>query len=168
MTTLQSDAGFGAVLEDARRRSQLTPRQLGRASGLTARRVTRLESGAELPTDRELGALAQACGVSVFDLLPAGYSLRVLVQDEEGSSPQEVQGREALDTLLREYIAMVVELRSGRAVTPPTLRHADLVELAAAVGATPESIEARLVVLLGAEGDASVAQSLMQLPGASR
>ena len=38
---------------------------------------------------------------------------------------------------------MVVEMRSGRPVTAPSLRHEDLVELAASLGDTPESIEAR-------------------------
>jgi hypothetical protein len=76
-------------------------------------------------------------------------------------STQEVRGREALDTLLREYLAMVVELRSGQTVTPPTLRHEDLVELATALGDTPESIEARLVALLSTDGvDTPVVHSL--------
>ncbi len=135
MATVNLEMEFGAVLAEARRRADLSqeaqPRERphrhpGRRAGV----------GHRAPTDCELGVLAQACGVSVFDLLPPGYSLRVL---EHGGieSTQEVRGREALDTLLREYFAMVVELRSGRIVTPPTLRHEDLVELAAAPGTRP-------------------------------
>jgi hypothetical protein len=122
-------------------------------SGLTTRRIADLESGVALPDDRELGALARACRVSVFDLLPPGYSLSVFVPERDGLT-QVARGREALDVLLREYLAMVVELRAGRAVTAPTLRHEDLVELAAALGDTTESVAARLAALL----DANVVQ----------
>ena len=59
---------------------------------------------------------------------------------------------------------MVVEMRSGRPVTAPSLRHEDLVELAASLGDTPESIEARLVVLLGADTDDAAAIRSMILP----
>ena len=51
-------------------------------------------------------------------------------------------GRTRLEALLQEYLSMVVEMRSGRPVTAPSLRHEDLVELAASLGDTPESIEA--------------------------
>jgi hypothetical protein len=86
----------------------------------------------------------------VFDLLPPGYSLRVLVHDTPDGT-REVAGQHALDALLQEYLAMVVEMRAGRPVTAPSLRHEDLVELAASLGDSPESIEARLVALLGAD-----------------
>ena len=167
MDTVHEEVTFGAALQTVRAGAGLSSRKLARASGLAIKRVSQLESGDGLPTDRELGVLAQACGVSVFDLLPPGYTLRVLLHDGT-AGPQELQGQVALDALLREYVAMVVELRAGRAVTPPTLRHEDLVELATALGDTPESIEARLVNLLGADdGGTPVMQSLMQLPGAS-
>jgi transcriptional regulator with XRE-family HTH domain len=154
---------FGRCLEAARRESGLSYRKLARKSGLNARRIEELETGVELPTDRELGALAHGCGLSVFDLLPPGYTLRVLDHDEPAGA-QEVRGREAIDALLREYISMVVELRSGREVTAPTLRHEDLVELAAALGDTPESIETKLVSLLDADAVEIPAIRSMILP----
>jgi transcriptional regulator with XRE-family HTH domain len=138
---------FGRLLADTRSRASLSPRKLARSSGLATSRITELESGATLPTDRELGALAQAFGVAVFDLLPPGYGLRVLVHDGP-RRVEEARGIDALDALMREYLSMVVELRSGRAVTAPTLRHEDVVLLARSLGDTPEAIEARLVALL--------------------
>jgi transcriptional regulator with XRE-family HTH domain len=156
---LQPASDFARELQTARARAGLSPRKLARASGVKARRLADLEAGIDQPTDRELGALAQGCGVSVFDLLPPGYSLRVLVRDDAGA--KEVQGRTALDALLREYLQMVLELRSGRAITPPTLRHDDLVELASALGDTPESIEQRLIELLGTEPNAAAIRSLI-------
>src|SRR3954471_23140790 len=128
---------FGRLLEAARVQAQLSPRQLAKKSGVAGRRLTDLHEGVEAPTDREIGVLAQACGVSVFALLPPGYSLRVLAHDDS-SAPREVVGDTAAEALLREYLSMVVELRSGRVIAAPTLRHDDLVELADALGDTPD------------------------------
>ena len=151
---------FGDCLEAARREAGLSPRKLAKKCGVPTRRIADLEQGTSVPTDRELGALAQGCGVSVFDLLPPGYSLRVLANSGSDGA-QELQGREASDALLREYLSMVVELRSGRVVTPPTLRHDDLAELAAALGDSPQAIETRLVELLDA--DATDASSILSM-----
>jgi transcriptional regulator with XRE-family HTH domain len=154
-------SAFGACLRAARHDAGLSKRSVAKRSGVPLRRVTALDAGTGVPTDRELGALAQACRVSVFDLLPSGYSLRLLAQDE-ASGPREVSGPEAMDALLREYLSMVVEMRAGRPVTAPTLRHEDLVELAAALGDDPEAIGARLVELLDAQdADASVLVSMI-------
>ena len=142
-------AEFGHRLQVARTQAGLSPAKLARATGLSRRRVAALEGGNDLPTDRELGAIASACRATVFELIPPGYSLRVLVHDED-EGPQEARGRTALDALLREYLSMVMELRSGRTVTAPSLRQEDLVELAGMLGDSPEAIEARLVELLGA------------------
>ncbi len=154
---------FGQRLEESRRDAGLSRRKLAKRSGVALRRIDDLEQGAGLPTDRELGTLAQACRVSVFDLLPPGYSLRILNQDDAVDS-RELRGAEASDALLREYLSMVVELRSGRPVTPPTLRHDDLVELAAALGDTPGAIEARLVRLLDTDGSQGAEILSMILP----
>jgi transcriptional regulator with XRE-family HTH domain len=154
---------FGPLLEAARLRSGLSLRKLARSSGLTAGRISCLERGEALPTERELGSLAQSCRVSVFDLLPPGYSLRVLVHDNPDGA-REVAGQSALGALLQEYLSMVMELRSGRPVTAPSLRQEDLVELAGALGDTPESIEARLIALLGADADDALAIRSMILP----
>jgi transcriptional regulator with XRE-family HTH domain len=163
---LSTAAAFGRCLESTRRTADLSQRKLAKRSGISVRRIDELEQGAAEPTDRELGALAQACRVSVFELLPAGYTLRVLAQDES-TGVRELEGGEASDALLREYLSMVVELRSGRPVTPPTLRHDDLVELAAALGDSPEAIEARLVSVLDADESTAPAIRSLILPSTS-
>jgi transcriptional regulator with XRE-family HTH domain len=140
-------SGLGERLEAARLTAELSPRRLARKSGVALRRLSALEKGSAVPTDHELGALAQACEVSVFDLLPPAYALRVLARDDT-TGAREVDGGDACDVLLREYLSMVVELRSGRVIAPPTLRRDDLVELAGALGDTPEGVEARLLELL--------------------
>jgi transcriptional regulator with XRE-family HTH domain len=144
---------FGRRLESARDEAGISRRKLAKRSGLEPKDIADLEAGTRRPTDRELGALAQACRVSVFDLLPPGYTLRILSRDVTGAFPTELEGGEALDALLREYLAMVVELRSDGVVTAPSLRHDDLVELAAALGGSEDAIKARLVALLAAEAE---------------
>jgi transcriptional regulator with XRE-family HTH domain len=152
---------FASRLQAARHRAGLSQRKLGRACGLGSGRIAALERGADVPTGQELGAIAQACRASAFELIPPGYSLRVLVHDTPDGT-REVAGSHALEALLQEYLAMVVELRSGRQVTAPSLRHDDLVELAAALGDTPRAIEERLIALLGAdEGDALAIRSMI-------
>ncbi len=167
MATAQTASGmtaeFGRGLEEARHGAGLSQRRLAKRSRLSTRRIADLEQGTEVPTDRELGALAQACRVSVFELLPPGYTLRVLNHDES-SGAHEVQGPDAFDALLREYLSMVMELRAGREVTAPTLRHEDLVELAAALGDSPVAIEERLVTLLHADAADAPAILSMILP----
>jgi transcriptional regulator with XRE-family HTH domain len=154
------DSDFGPSLRAVRERAGLSPRKLAKSSGVDVRRITELERSAAPPTDRELGALAQACRVSVFDLLPPGY-VGVLAHDD-ACGAHEVRGAEASDALLREYLSMVLELRSNRVVTAPTLRHDDLVELAAALGDTPEAIEVRLVALLDTDAaDADAIRSMI-------
>lgn len=154
---------FGQRLEESRRDAGLSRRKLAKRSGVAPRRIHDLEQGAALPSDRELGTLAQACRISVFELLPPGYSLRIIDPDDAVDG-RELRGADASDALLREYLSMVVELRSGRQVTPPTLRHDDLVELAAALGDTPGAIEARLVRLLDADGSQGAEILSMILP----
>ncbi len=155
---------FGPLLEAARVEAGLSPRQLAKKSGVAQRRVADLERGADVPSEQEIGVLAQACQVSVFALVPPGYSLRVLDHDGSSSGPRVIVGSDAFDALLREYLSMVVELRSGRAIAPPTLRHDDLVELAAALGDTPDAIEARLLQLLGTDAAQAHATRSMILP----
>jgi transcriptional regulator with XRE-family HTH domain len=153
---------FGRRLASARVEADLSVRKVAKRSKLDPRDVSALEAGERCPTDQELGALANACGVSVFALLPPGYTLRVIASDATDAGHGEVRGTEALDALLREYLAMVVELRSSRVVTAPTLRHDDLVELAAMLGDTPDAIETRLVELL--DGDDAPSIVAMILP----
>ena len=151
---------FGRALAGARERARLSTRKLAQVTRLPRRRIEALERGDELPTEAEIAVLAQGCTLTVFELIPPGFSLSVLVHGESG--PTEARGERALDALLREYLSMVVELRSGHAVTAPSLRQDDLVELAAALGDDREAIEARLIGLLGTDGtDAPAIRSLI-------
>ena len=111
-----------------------------RSTGLHARRMAAIERGRAAPSDDELVAIADACGVDATSLVPPQTSAHF---EELGSGP-------AMDALLREYLAMVIELRNAP-LTAMTLRDTDLSELAKALGGTPAAIEARLRELLGAD-----------------
>ena len=53
------------------------------------------------------------------------------------------------DGILREYLAMIYELRNLPVGTRPPMREEDLATLADALGGTPAAIEARLHELIG-------------------
>jgi transcriptional regulator with XRE-family HTH domain len=143
---------FATRIRSTREAAGLSATRLSTLSGVTRRRLAVLERGDDVPTEQELGVLAQSCGAAVFDLIPTGFGLRLRVGDT-GRGATEVSGEPALDELLRNYLSMVRELRSGRAVTVPSLRHDDICQLAKLLGDTPEGIQSRLVGLIDEQED---------------
>jgi len=135
----------GRTIEASRTAVGMSVAELARASGIGRRRVRAIERGAT-PDDQELSALAGACGVAPADLVPPGTNLRLL-----GGDGRALEGAEALDALLREYISMVIEMRDADRLPAATLREEDLTELARALGGSPEAIEARLIELIGTD-----------------
>jgi transcriptional regulator with XRE-family HTH domain len=57
-------------IRSARRASALSRNQVARSSGLTGRELARFEHGRAIPGQRDLQALAGACGIDPRDLLP--------------------------------------------------------------------------------------------------
>ncbi|HEX5585735.1 MAG TPA: helix-turn-helix transcriptional regulator, partial [Acidimicrobiia bacterium] len=160
LVPMKQDEGLAAAagpcgrnLAVARRGSGMSVNDLARATGVGRRRVRAIERGSAMPTSLELEALADACGVSVTDLVPPGSNLRLLDRDGRRSGNGALEGELALDALLREYISMVLELRNAERLPASTLREEDLVELARALGGSPEAIEARLIELLGTDAE---------------
>jgi len=132
----------------ARGAAGLTRRQLARRSGLSRRALAAIERGTRVASDEESVAIAAACE-------PASTSRPQGPTPDPAAvtiaAPNAHGGTVALDDLLREYIAMVVELRSTTVASFGSLRLEDLTVLAAALGSTPETIEARIMDLLGNE-----------------
>ncbi len=60
----------GACIRSARRASDLSRNHVARSAGLTARELARYEHGRAIPCQRDLQALAGACGIDPGDLLP--------------------------------------------------------------------------------------------------
>jgi transcriptional regulator with XRE-family HTH domain len=125
----------------------LSRRQLARKSGVRRSTVAAIERGRHTPTLDELDAIAEAVDVEPETLTPAPVVEFTLATGAGGG----VRGQDAFDALLREYLAMVVDLRSGTRAEPDSLRQGDLSQLALALGGTPEAIEARLMQLLGSD-----------------
>ena len=100
-------------------------------------------------SDADLHTLADACGVEIGVLAPPKFRLAVAAHalSDQG---RLARGDAARDVLLREYVAMLVELRGATNVPTSSLRQDDLAELARVVGGTPEAIDARLTELLEA------------------
>ena len=60
----------GACIRSARQASALSRNQVARSAGLTGRELARYEHGRAIPCQRDLQALAGACGIDPGDLLP--------------------------------------------------------------------------------------------------
>ena len=131
-------------------------RQLAKRSGLSRGTIAALERGRRQPSPDELTRIAAACGVEPGSLTPAREGeLTLAVVGSSRGAMVAVRGEAAFDALLREYLSMVVELRSNRRASAESLRQGDLSELARALGDTPEAIEGRLMQLLGSDHDAA-------------
>lgn len=144
LETNELAVALGENLAHRRAAIGLSPQGLAQACGLKKRQVLRFERAQALPSDDELVALADALRTSTDELAPPGYHV-VLVGDAD--KPART-GAAALDALLREYLSMLMELRNAETIPLSTVRHDDLSELAAALGGTPEAIEAKIATLL--------------------
>jgi transcriptional regulator with XRE-family HTH domain len=140
-------AGVGERIQELRTGQGLSRGRLAKRTGLRRSTLVAIERGSRAPTPDELGAIAGACGVATDLRTPTTVEFALAT----GAAAEPVRGEAASDALLREYLEMVVELRSGRSATPDSLRQGDLSELAQALGGTPAEIEARLMQLLGSD-----------------
>jgi transcriptional regulator with XRE-family HTH domain len=153
------------VLE-TRESAGLSRAELARIGGLTKRRLDSIEHGRVSASESELRAVAAACEVDVGALIPLGYQFTLAASATTTSSSQ-LQGDAALDALLREYVSMVLDLRSLAPEQLTSIRQDDLTELARALGGTPEAIETRLTQLLGTTDGSAAALRASILPSSN-
>jgi transcriptional regulator with XRE-family HTH domain len=139
-------------LRAARERAGLTLAAASAAAGLLPSYVTALEDGRRRPLPAEVDRLARAYGTDLSDLLPA----RRPVDVDAAAGRITVDGRtrqlrDAADE--REvYGAYLFLLYAVRGATPGQripLRSSDVELLVQVVGEDPETIERRLVQLMG-------------------
>jgi hypothetical protein len=116
------------------------------------RRVHAIETGCTLPTEQELRAIAVACGTSITALVPPGLHLTVAVHAGPPEATEPPTRNNELDARLYDYLATVLELRHTPSQRFLSIRQDDIVELAGALGMTPEAIEVRLRELVAALG----------------
>jgi transcriptional regulator with XRE-family HTH domain len=163
----RSPKHVGRQLRHVRRKQGLSRAEVARSAGLTRRELAAYERGrVEIP-DSDLWCLAGSCGVDVGELLPQRDPLRIdssLSSLAIGDTIRQLRAPAEPDGVLREYLAMIYELRNLPPGTRVPLREADLSTLADALGGTPEVIEARLVELVGTNREEAARLRAMILP----
>lgn len=157
----------GRHLRTVRKAKGLSRAEVARSAGLTRRELAAYERGRTPVPDSDLWCLAGSCGVDVSDLLPSRDKLNVggdLGSLTVGDSVRRLRAGAGNDGLLREYLAMIYELRNLPPGTRPPMREEDLAALAEALGGKPEAIESRLAELIGASRDEAARLRVMILP----
>jgi len=157
----------GRHLRSVRKAQGLSRAEVARSAGLTRRELAAYERGRIPVPDSDLWCLAGSCGVDVSELLPSRDKLVAnsdLGSLTVGDSVARLRAGASSDGLLREYLAMIYELRNLPPGTRPPMREEDLAALADTLGGTPEAIEARLHELIGVSRDEAARLRAMILP----
>jgi transcriptional regulator with XRE-family HTH domain len=157
----------GRQLRDVRKKQGLSRAEVARSAGLTRRELASYERGRSEVPESDLWCLAGSCGVDVAELLPNRPPVKVsadLSMLAVGDSIRYLRSPVDDDELLREYLAMIYELRNLAPGSKVTLRERDLMSLADALGGTPEKIEQRLVDLIGMSHQEAARMREMILP----
>ena len=160
-----SPRDLGRQLRAVRRARGLSRSDVARSAGLTSRELAAFERGRAVMSDNDLWCLAGSCGVEIAELLPSRGPLTIagdLSSLTMGNNTRTGIG--GPDGLLRDYLAMITELRNLAPGSRVPLREPDLVALADALGGNPESIEARLHELTGASREEAARLRAMILP----
>lgn len=158
---------LGRQLRQVRRKQGLSRAEVARSAGLTRRELAAYERGRVHIPESDLWCLAGSCGVEVSDLLPHRDELRFdssLAALAIGDSIRHLRSPAEPDGLLREYLAMIYELRNLPPGSRVPLRETDLATLADALGGAPEAIEMRLMELIGASHEEAARLRAMILP----
>ncbi|MFN8028440.1 MAG: helix-turn-helix transcriptional regulator [Acidimicrobiia bacterium] len=129
---LRDPHDHAARVRDARAAAGLSQRQLAKRTGIPRKTVAAIERGEAVPSDDDLHVLAETLG-----------------------SPTGGTVDPALEGVLREYLAMIIELRATSPDRIRSLRIEDLRILATALGDTPDNVEAQLRRRLGTLSDVS-------------
>jgi transcriptional regulator with XRE-family HTH domain len=162
-----SPKDVGRQLRHVRRKQGLSRSEVARSAGLTRRELAAYERGKQAVPESDLWCLAGSCGVDVGELLPERPPVQVnsdLSLLAVGDSIRYLRSPVEDDELLRQYLAMIYELRNVPPGSVVPLRERDLTALADALGGSPERIEARLVDLVGMSREEAARLRSMILP----
>jgi transcriptional regulator with XRE-family HTH domain len=168
ISTPASSSDVGRQLRAVRKAKGLSRAEVARSAGLTRRELAAYERGRTPVPESDLWCLAGSCGVDVRELLPSldrltvGSDLGALTVGESVARLRQGAGDDGV--VLREYLAMVYELRNLPPGAKPPMREEDLATLAEALGGSPEAIEARLHELIGASREEAARLRSMILP----
>ena len=166
LTTGVPVARVGWLIAQARINAALSERELAKHTGVRKRVVRRWESARQVPNDREVSAVASACGLDLDELLPprdviefdaAAHYMRV---GSASVSMTEVHNEAVLAT----YVSLVREQRNLKLGEVFTFRQQDLDALCDALDLEDDDLENRLVRVTGldAEQAAEIHRKLMR------
>ena len=148
----------GWLIGQARRAATLDERGLARAVGVRRRTIRRWETAREVPCDREIEAIANACHRNLAELLPA----RDVVEFDAAARFLRVGGQSVSvadvrnDAVLTTYVALVREQRQLGKDDRVTFRQPDLDVLSEALDLDDDALEVRLRRIAGLdENDAA-------------
>ena len=146
----QQSPSVSERLLDARERAGLSLDQAAGATGLLRSYVAALEAGRRRPLPREVDRLAQAYGTDLSDLLPA----RRPVQVDAGRISIAGRSRALQDAaddreVYAAYLFLLYAVRGAAPGQRIPLRSSDVELLMQVVGDDAETIELRLVRLMG-------------------
>ena len=148
----------GWLIGQARRAATLDERSLARAVGVRRRTIRRWETAREVPCDREIEAIANACHRNLAELLPA----RDVVEFDAAARFLRVGGQSVSvadvrnDAVLTTYVALVREQRQLGEDDRVTFRQPDLDVLSEALDLDDDALEGRLRRIAGLdENDAA-------------
>ena len=158
-----SSTSVGQRLRDAREGAGLTLDAAAGATGLLRSYLAALEAGRRRPLPREVARLGEAYGADLSDLLPA----RRPVEVEAGRITVAGQSRRLRDAaddreVYAAYLFLLYAVRGAAPGQRIPLRSSDVELLMQVVGEDAETIEQRLVHLMGCPpGEATRLRSVL-------
>ena len=166
LTTGVPVARVGWLIAQARTNAALSERELAKHAGVRKRVVRRWESARQVPNDREISAVASACGLDLDELLPPrdviefDAAARYMRVGSASVSMTEVHNEAVLAT----YVSLVREQRNLKLGEVFTFRQQDLDALCDALDLEDTELEDRLVRATGldAEQAADIHRKLMR------
>lgn len=152
----QQTSSVAERLSDARERAGLTLEDAARATGLLRSYVAALEAGRRRPLPREVDRLSSAYEVDLSDLLPArrpvevdAEARRITVGGHQRTLREAANDRE----VYAAYMFLLYAVRGAAPGQRIPLRSSDVELLMQVVGEDADTIERRLVRLMGCTPD---------------
>ena len=152
----QQSSAVAELLRDARERAGLTLEEAATATGLLRSYVAALEAGRRRPLPREVDRLAGAYDADLSDLLPARRPVevdaaagRITIDGRERPLREAAEDRE----VYAAYLFLLYAVRGAAPGQRIPLRSSDVELLMQVVGEDAETIERRLVQLMGCTAD---------------
>jgi transcriptional regulator with XRE-family HTH domain len=139
---------LGALLLAARKRRGMKRKHAAAAAGTTAAKLRRYEHGDAAVPAEVCAQLAECYGADLTAHVPLRVPLHITIGDLSVGDVRQSVGTD-LEDVIAGYIDIVRRLRNTGPGDPLSLRTADIVALAGALGRDRQAIEARIAEVLG-------------------